>query len=414
VSSAVLFAALVVLLATGLVIYRAALGIAILAFAYPFDLTTRVGFVKLTTSSALLAIAFVVWAIRQCLRNPPELQRTPLDWPVALFAGATVLSLVSLLGFGADADAQLVGLLKAAGGFLVFFLTAQSLRERRDLWLVLGAILATSVIQAVAAIIPIVSGVEHVSVSTRPSGTTTDANLFAGYLLLIIPMAIALAVATRRRTTIAAALAATTVYGAALVATLSRSGLLGLLAGTVTLVALLPEKRKRIGVISGALIVASFAAGLVGPFADRLAGTEAQMTTLAGRLPIWGAAFQIFTQHFVFGAGVGNFGHAIWDLRLSHAHNLLLNIAAERGILGLAAFCLVIAALFQTLARSFRNSRGGMYRILTAGLIASFIAFFVHSLVDASYYDYKILLLFWILVGVAATLPRLTSSEGTT
>ena len=52
-----------------------------------------------------------------------------------------------------------------------------------------------------------------------------------------------------------------------------------------------------------------------------------------------------------------------------------------------------------------------MYRVLSAGLIASFVGFFAHSLFDATYYDYKILLLFWILVGMSAVLPDLLAGE---
>ena len=44
------------LLAAGTAIYRPALGLAILAFTYPYDLDTYFGPIKLTTSYALLAI----------------------------------------------------------------------------------------------------------------------------------------------------------------------------------------------------------------------------------------------------------------------------------------------------------------------------------------------------------------------
>ena len=108
---------------------------------------------------------------------------------------------------------------------------------------------------------------------------------------------------------------------------------------------------------------------------------------------------------------MGNFGHVIGDPSLSHAHNLYLNIAAERGVLGLAAFVAVIVALFRSLAKALRGAPIGVYRVLSAGLIASFVGFFAHSLFDATYYDYKILLLFWILVGVSAVLPDLLAGE---
>src|SRR5207302_7902242 len=121
-----------VLLAIGAAIYRPALGLAILAFTYPYDLDTYAGPVKLTTSYALLVILIVVWVGRQTLPNAPEWLHTPLDWPVVLFMVATGLSMLGLTGNYGD---QLIALVKAAGGFAVFFLATQSLRERIDVWI---------------------------------------------------------------------------------------------------------------------------------------------------------------------------------------------------------------------------------------------------------------------------------------
>ena len=43
-------------------------------------------------------------------------------------------------------------------------------------------------------------------------------------------------------------------------------------------------------------------------------------------------------------------------------------------------------------------------------MTASLAAFLADSLFDVAYYDYKILLLFWLLAGVRASLPRLFRS----
>ncbi len=88
-------------------------------------------------------------------------------------------------------------------------------------------------------------------------------------------------------------------------------------------------------------------------------------------------------------------------------------MAVERGIFGLIAFALVVVALFRTLRQVLERVSGALEHALAAGLIASFVAFFVHSFFDVSYYDYKVLLLFWLLVGIAARLPRLLTENQT-
>jgi hypothetical protein len=138
--SEVVLGTLAVLLTAGAALYRPALGLALLAFTYPFDLKTYAGPVKLTTSAALMAVLVLTFVIRQFLPNPPEIRRTPLDVPVLLFGGATVLSLAGLTGNTGD---ELVALLKAFGGFLIFFIATQSLRSFGDALLLVAAVIAT-------------------------------------------------------------------------------------------------------------------------------------------------------------------------------------------------------------------------------------------------------------------------------
>ena len=119
----------------------------------------------------------------------------------------------------------------------------------------------------------------------------------------------------------------------------------------------------------------------------------------------------MFIHHPIFGIGVNNFGFLIQnynpDLDVNQAHNLFLNIAAERGILGIVTFLLVAALAFRALRVAWRKAPDVSSRALIAGIAASILGFFAHSLFDVSYYDYRILLMFWIVIGLAACSPWL-------
>jgi len=67
--------------------------------------------------------------------------------PVVLFAGATLLS---ILGLTENYGDQIIALVKAAGGFALFFVVTQGLRERADVWVVVAAIVATGVIHTLS------------------------------------------------------------------------------------------------------------------------------------------------------------------------------------------------------------------------------------------------------------------------
>jgi putative inorganic carbon (HCO3(-)) transporter len=407
---------LVVVLTVAAAIYSPALGLALLAFTYPFDLTTKAGPLKLTTSQALIGILVLIWAGRQIIPSQAQgWRRTPLDVPVALFAAATGLT---LLGLNGHTQEQLIGLTKALGGFVVFFLATQSLRSRRDVWLVMGAVLATGLIQAVTTALPVVSGEQLVSVYARATGTEIQANLFAGYLVLVIPLVIAVGLGLRHPVAVAAASVAAIVFAIALLATLSRSGWLGLIVGMGLLGWLLPRRRWHIAAIAASAVLLLLLMGLLASVGDRLAPNPltGPGEMLASRWDVWIQAVVMMAQHPLFGVGVENFVFAYPQysgshLGLNHAHNLLLNIGAERGIPSLILFGYLLVVLFRVLISTWRRSATQLEGALVAGLIAAFAAYLVHSLLEVSYYDYKVLLLFWLLAGVAASLPRLLAAD---
>jgi putative inorganic carbon (HCO3(-)) transporter len=205
---------------------------------------------------------------------------------------------------------------------------------------------------------------------------------------------------------------AAAVFGVALAATLSRSGWLGLLAALVVVAILARRRRLRLAVIVGSLAAALVLGGLVGPMATRLAPNESgsPLDELASRFHVWVAAVSIWAEHPLFGVGVADFVNYYQQQPdadvIGHAHNIFLNMAVERGVLGFLTFVTVLVALFRTLAHSLGAAADTIRNAAAVGLMATFAGYLVHSLLEVSYYDYKVLLLFWLLAGVGAALSN--------
>lgn len=110
-----------------------------------------------------------------------------------------------------------------------------------------------------------------------------------------------------------------------------------------------------------------------------------------GRLPIYEAAFQMFREKPLTGYGLYTFGRGL--LRIvgvipattthAHAHNLILNIAAELGIIGLIAFTITVIVFVRALRDNWINAQNGRH-ILLAGAIAAVAGVGVHHLFDVT------------------------------
>lgn len=270
----------------------------------------------------------------------------------------------------------------------------------------------------------------------RASGSFGQPNPFAGYMGLVLPVAVSLTLAAwadwgRTRGELRWALywsGASALIGAGLLASWSRGGWLGAAAALAAVVVLRSRRAALLGagvalLVLGALLLGMLSPGqlpnaVVAPVAERLAelpaffgffGSDALLQqevtdenfALIERVAHWVAAQRMFADSPWFGVGAGSYAAAYpafriarWEEALGHAHNAYLNTLAEVGIVGAAAVALLWGSVVIWLARALRGaasthapasthahaSRFG--RALVVGVLGVLVHLAVHSLVD--------------------------------
>jgi O-antigen ligase len=196
---------------------------------------------------------------------------------------------------------------------------------------------------------------------------------------------------------------------AALVMSWSRGAWLGLAGGMAVFVLFWPRQRWQ-GI--GLLLLAALLlwGGLVfnllpAAIAERITNFREDVTfgdargvdindvnyAVIERLAHWQAALDMARDHFWLGVGFGNYEpvyheYALinWPFALGHAHNYYLNLLAEAGVLGLAAYLGVWTAVFWQIIRLLFQL-DNLPRGIALGLLAAFAALTIHHLVDKLY-----------------------------
>lgn len=109
------------------------------------------------------------------------------------------------------------------------------------------------------------------------------------------------------------------------------------------------------------------------------------------RLAHWQAALDMAKENVWLGVGFGNYetvyaDYALinWPYALGHAHNYYLNLLAEVGVLGLAAYLFLWTAVFAQTIRQLSQLNWPL-RGIALGLLAAWTAVAVHHLVDKLY-----------------------------
>ncbi len=306
---------------------------------------------------------------------------TPLDVAILVWAGALTLSLAA----NAEAWRRIAQGLWYMGLYVAVWYVLHDAFANGGLrrsWLV-DALL-------IGGVLPVFFGYAQTianGVQTRPVGTLGNANALASLLVVLLPLCAGRLWAARKplgRTLYG-------VYGLAMLVLLlfsfSRGGWVGAAVGLAVWAALsLPLRRwwaalrrhlRVILVVAAALVLA---VGLyVGVESLGIGGRGLDLRTF-----IYETALRLFAEKPLTGTGLFTFGAGLSRLNSippgephSHAHNVILHVAAELGIVGLLALALTAWVFLRALFR-LRRSDDAVAKLGAA----AFAGFAAHQMLD--------------------------------
>ncbi|CAA9510409.1 MAG: hypothetical protein AVDCRST_MAG45-1872 [uncultured Solirubrobacterales bacterium] len=214
---------------------------------------------------------------------------------------------------------------------------------------------------------------------------------------LVLAIVIVLVVLWLARARLAPAVALLALLGTGLYFSYSQSSMVALIVTAVALALVAGERRSRrlVAVVSVVVVVAG-----LGLFAYQLGQDDGRSVT-SGRSPLIESTLAVFAENPVVGVGVAGQPAASRELagrrraeRRYASHTTPLTVAAELGVLGLAAYLALLAGAAYTLAGVRRRDP-----VLGLGLAAVLLALFVHSLFYDGFFDNPIT---WIALAIAA------------
>jgi O-antigen ligase len=209
-------------------------------------------------------------------------------------------------------------------------------------------------------------------VDNRATGVFVQPNELGAFAAVIVILSVGLMLSARRgdvlRGDVLPGLAGVSlvVSAGALVITLSRSAWLGLVLGLVVVVVLAPSARRPVtaaltvtaATITSVLLIPS-SSPLLSIVADRAASfVDGQRNPYDFRPQIWLEALRQIAAHPWLGTGPGGYSvvagrnpSRVAAVLPEHAHNLILTVAAEQGMVGVLAIGLTVGVAVVAVAR---------------------------------------------------------------
>ncbi len=138
-----------------------------------------------------------------------------------------------------------------------------------------------------------------------------------------------------------------------------------------------------------------------------LGGETGGVATFSGREQIWLRAKLLIADFPLTGVGMGTFGEVIdtfyplapQPVHVGHAHNLYLQIAADLGLPGLAAWLVCFFTVIWMAWQLF-ITKNSFFRALGAAVLCSQVALGVNGLLDAPAWDSRPALIIWAIWGL--------------
>ena len=205
-------------------------------------------------------------------------------------------------------------------------------------------------------------------------------------------------------------------------ATQSRSALSGVVIGCMIAVYLMSPRRVRLWLITALLVLAAAAVFWI-QHTRGLKWVDLRDPGTQYRLLMWKDGARLAAQHPLFGVGMESVQNHWPEWKLEgfekyrqfwNFHSDLVQLAAERGLLTLAAWLWFVMAylvyLLRLLPRLRQRTRYG-FAVVT-GIFTGFVAFLLTSLVESSLGDDPLVTLLFFCVGVAFAMERMLSTRG--
>ncbi|HET6571888.1 MAG TPA: O-antigen ligase family protein [Solirubrobacterales bacterium] len=269
-----------------------------------------------------------------------------------------------------------------------------------------------------------------------------DPNIYGRYLALAIVVAMSALLWAKERKTLALLTALVAVLWFGLALTFSQSSFAALLAGLAVLAAIRWSLSWTLGAVGAgailAIVIVLFAGGVSKLSPDRLNVDTGGRTNLAS------GGVTLFGQRPIWGYGAGSFPKAYREhiatkkAPVSVSHTEPITVAAEQGIIGLAAYSALLIVSLWTMGSGLLASRAGgvvggtgpedalatagaggspaatgparhepsaiasrLHLTARAAILATFVALLVHTIAYASFYEDPIV---WVLMAAAASL----------
>ena len=248
------------------------------------------------------------------------------------------------------------------------------------------------------------------SIEFRVPSTLDNPNMLGQYLILMVPVGGAKLLSARGWPRRLLYLGCCALMCVCMILTFSRGAWLGLLfAGAVFVVLLNP----RLILLAPAALAALWfllPETVISRFTSIGDMTDGSTTY---RVSIWLGTLDMLKHYWLCGIGPGDEAFnrvypafSYNSINAPHSHNLFLQLVCDAGITALAVFLILIFVYFRMMCAALHREKDWTSRMYQTAFTGGVCGFLVQAMTDYSFYNYRVLFIFWAYLALGALSAR--------
>ena len=377
----------------------------------------------LPTSIIIVMVSVSVFSILLAFARDREMQLifSPVNKYVFIYIVVYIFAIITSLSFKESVLGGMVFVLFTFFGVAIQWI----IDSRKKLEDVIKFMVAIGAVISIYGIAQYVSGMtgnmEWIDTSMfdgitmRVYATMLNPNVLAEYLILITPVAAACFMKEDNIKLKIMYAIAVLLLGICMILTFSRGGWLGLLLAGVVFIVLMDKRFILLGIVCLVALYFILPDTIINRFTS-IGNLEDSST--AYRVYIWIGTLSMLKDYWLCGTGFGEASfekvypaYALHAVSAPHSHNLFLQITAEAGIMALIMFVIALFVFFRTTGRALKNTQDKKMRYILIGFISSICGFLVQSMTDYTFYNYRVMLCFWIIISLGMIAARVCEKD---
>ena len=348
-----------------------------------------------------------------------------IDFPLLLLFTWMAVS----LSWTFDLSAGIIDFIKKIYGLILFYLTVNLVRNKRNLDIVLKVWILTGIIWSIAAIIELVSMglpqavgliekhgiISHWGERVRSSAFAETPNKLGTILSFSLLIAFAQYAISQKRWSKIILFVAILVMLLALISTMSRTTWAAFFLISILLFIWVKNIRKltfAFGIVAILILFAILTTDYREVIFQRVAGiiSPVQTPDFIPRLNIYIVGLRMFQDRPLNGVGIGSFhllASSYGSIELDAPHNIFIYMLSEFGIIGFGLFLFLIIRFIVSMRENIKKTLGNV-KIILYSLSAAMAFYIIQSMIISARLRETSM---WALLGLAMAAIRIFGSD---